>query len=152
MHGQKDQPICRGTPRRHARTPVGRGGQLSLGPVAIRRGHGHPLLLSGGGAQVGSEGGIVRVQGALDELGSWGVAPGLVIQADLFEVGDIGDDAVVVGLVGGVVGGGLGRFGARHVGRGARDGGRLAIGTALGGDHIVEGQRRRGRGQRERSL
>jgi hypothetical protein len=65
------------------------------------------------------------------------LAPGLVVQADLFEISDIGEDVIIVGLVGGVERGGLGGLGAGHVGRGTRNGRGLGIGMALGGNHII---------------
>ena len=146
VHRHQDQPICCRAPGWHAGTPIGRSCQLPLGPVAIR---GNPLLLSGGGPQVGSKGGVVGVKGGLDhDFADWRLA-GLVIQANLLEIGDIGEDAVVVGLVG-VERGGLGGLGAGHVGRGARD---LAVRMALCGNHIFVRQScRGGRGQREGSF
>jgi hypothetical protein len=72
------------------------------------------MPLSGGCAEIGRVGGIVRVQGRLDrEFPDVRVRSRLVVEADVLEIGDVGEDGVVVGLVRGVEGGGLGGLGAR---------------------------------------
>jgi hypothetical protein len=120
---------------------VRRRGQLALDTIARCLRHRGPLPLPGRCPQISSKRGIVRVQRCLDnELSDGGLHPGLVIQTDLFEVGDIREDAIIIGLVGGVEGGGLGGLGARHIGRGTRNR-RVGVRIAWYGHRIFVGQR-----------